>query len=55
MADNARQWRSDKPPAIAVEGRVGSGQSSPGLAPGLADTESTVGSAFLLQEVRTDL
>lgn len=44
VADNANQWRSNKPAAVVVESaqrpgpRVGSGQSSPGL----AETEQTV-------------
>lgn len=48
VADTADKWRSNKPAAVAAEGRpgpgprTGSGQNSPGLAPGLADTESTV-------------
>lgn len=51
VADTADKWRSNKPPAAAAAAvesrpgpgpRAGSGQNSPGLAPGLADTESTV-------------
>lgn len=49
VADSTNQWRSNKPAAIAVEGRpgprVGSGQSSPGL----ADSEQTVSQALSLR------
>lgn len=47
VADSADRWRSNKPAAVAAEGRPGpgpraaSGQSSPSL-PGLAETEQTV-------------